>query len=163
MMIFYRCLFYGLAAIALLQSAFYYPQLPAVVASHFDGDGFANGWSSRNVFFTIYLGVVALLIGVFAVLPRWFGERGKLQLNLPNRDYWLAPERRRQTLDFFQRQMLILGIAHLALAIYTIQLAIIANLQQAGRLHGSLIWLLGLYFLFLAAWLTRIYLKFRKP
>ena len=162
-MIFYRYLFYGLVAIALLQSVFYYPQLPAQVASHFDGDGFANGWSSRNVFFAIYLAVILLLIGIFVVLPRCSGHRDKLRMNIPNREYWLALERRQQTLDFFQRQMLILGIAHLGLAIYTIQLAIIANLQQDGRLHGSFIWLLGLYFLFLAAWLARILLKFRKP
>ena len=61
MTIFYRNLFYGLVAVALLQSVFYYPQLPAVVASHFDGAGIANGWSSRNVFFTVYLVMVAMV------------------------------------------------------------------------------------------------------
>ena len=59
--------------------------------------------------------------------------------------------------------MMILGIAHLLLAIYTIQLTIIANLQQAGQLHSSIFWALGLYCLFLAVWLIRFFLQFRKP
>jgi uncharacterized membrane protein len=160
-MIFYRYLFYGLVAIALLQSAFYYPQMPAVVASHFDGNGVANNWSSRNGFFGIYLAMIALLVGVFLWVPRYTAKGDKLRMNIPNRDYWLAPERRQQTQEFFQRQMMILGIAHLLLAIYSIQLAIIANLQQAGSLHGSIIWALGLYFVFLTVWLLHIFLKFR--
>ena len=70
MMIFYRYLFFGLVAIALLQSAFYYPQLPQEMASHFDGAGVANDWSSRNVFFGIYLAMIVMLVVVFLWLPR---------------------------------------------------------------------------------------------
>ena len=69
-------------------------------------------------------------------------------MNIPNRDYWLAPERRDATLEYLHRRMMVLGIAHQLLAIYTIQLAIIANLKQA-ELHESIYWALGLYFLFL--------------
>ena len=161
-MLFYRYLFYGLAGVAILQTAFYYPQLPQVVASHFDGAGSANAWSGRNTFFAIYLGMMALLIVVFDLLPRWPGRRSRVRMNIPNRDYWLAPERRDATLEYLHRRMMVLGIAHQLLAIYTIQLAIIANLKQA-ELHQSIYWALGLYFLFLATWLLRIFLHFRKP
>jgi len=160
---FYRYLFYGLVAIALLQSAFYYPQMPPVVASHFDGAGMANGWSSRVVFFAIYLAMIAMLIGIFIGGPRWSGERGKLRLNIPNREYWLAPARLQQTLEFFRRQMIILGIAHLLLAIYAVQLAILANLHQESGLHGSMWWALGAYFLFFGRWLIHLFARFRKP
>jgi len=159
----YRYLFYALVAVALLQSIFYYPQLPPVVASHFDGAGAANGWSSRNVFFAIYLTMVVMLIGIFIYLPRWSGRRGKLRMNIPNQDYWLAPQRQQQTMEFFQRQMMILGIAHLLLAIYTVQLAILANLQQESGLHSSMWWALGSYFVFLTLWLINLFLHFRKP
>ena len=162
-MIFYRYLFFGLVAIALLQSAFYYPQLPATVASHWGASGDADGWSSRSVFFAIYLSMVALVAVVFILIPHWTGRRGAMRMNIPNRDYWLAPERAQATKAFFRRQMLILGIAHLALAIYTVQLAIIANLRESGRLDDSIVWALGLYFAFLAGWLLHLILHFRKP
>jgi uncharacterized membrane protein len=42
--------FYGLIAVGVLQSIYYYPRMPEVVASHFDGLGAANGWSSKNGF-----------------------------------------------------------------------------------------------------------------
>lgn len=163
MTIFYRNLFYGLVAVSLLQSAFYYPQMPAVVASHFDAAGIANGWSSRNVFFAVYLVMVAMVVGIFAWLPRWSGKRGKVRMNIPNRDYWLAPLRREQTMEFLRRQMMLLGIAHLLLAIFSVQLAIIANLKPEPRLHAGMWWALGAYFLFVSLWVIRLVLHFRKP
>ena len=161
-MLFYRCLFYGLAGVALLQSLFYYPQLPVEVASHFDGAGAANDWSSRTTFFAIYLVMIALLILVFDLVPGWSGRRGRIRMNIPNREYWLAPERSAETLAWFRRQIIVLGIVHQLLAIYAVQLAIIANLKQAG-LDPSIYWALGLYCLFLAGWLLHIFLHFRKP
>lgn len=161
-MIVYRYLFYGLVAVALLQSAFYYPQMPPVVASHFDGAGAANGWSSRTVFFAIYLAMIAVLIGIFIWLPRWSGDRGILRMNIPNRDYWLAPQRRQHTFEFIRRQMIVIGIVHLLLAIYTVQLAILANLQQQPILHSSMWWALGSYFLLLGLWLLHLFWHFRK-
>ena len=111
-MVFYRYLFYGMAGVALLQTVFYYPQLPGVVASHFDGAGAPNDWSNRNTFFAIYLIMIAMLMVVFDLIPKWSGNRGKIRMNIPNRDYWLAPERSAETLTWFRRQMMILGIAH---------------------------------------------------
>jgi hypothetical protein len=84
-------------------------------------------------------------------------------LNIPNRDYWLAPQRREQTMEFLRRQMMALGIVHLLLAVFTVQLAILANLQQESRLHGSMWWALGSYFLFVSLWLIHLVLHFRKP
>ena len=162
-MTFFRILFYGLVGVAALQSLFYYPQLPDVVASHFDGSGSPDGWSGRTTFIAIYLAIVVLVIAIFDGLPRWSGQSGRLRWNLPHRDYWLAPERRAQTLAYFCQQMLIMGCAHLALAIYTIQLVIIANLSAGPRLGDSIFWALGLYFAFLVIWLLRLLLHFRKP
>ena len=159
----HRHLFFGLVGVSLLQVIYYYPQLPLVVASHFDASGAANGWSSRNGFFATYLVMVALLIGVFVLLPRWVAKRGGLGMKIPNRDFWLAPERRRQTHAFFRRQMLLMGSVHMLLAIITVQLAIHANLAQQTRLHQGMFWVLATYFVFLCAWLVYFYRHFRQP
>ena len=53
-----------------------------------------------------------------------------------------------------------MGIAHLSLAIYAIQLAILANFDPEPRLHPSIGWALLLYFIFLAGWLIHFYLRF---
>lgn len=59
--------------------------------------------------------------------------------------------------------MLLMGIAHLCLAIYAIQLAILANFDQSPRLHSSIAWALAAYFVFFAAWLIHFLLRFKKP
>ena len=159
----YRYIFYALIATALFQVVYYYPRLPQVVASHFDGAGQANGWSSRNFFFGIYLGMVLLVVAIFAGLPRWTVKRGNFGLKIPNRDYWLAPERLDQTRDYFRRYMMVMGVAHLLLAVVTIQLAIQANLQQVTRLDDGIYLALGLYFVFITVWLLVFYRHFRKP
>jgi uncharacterized membrane protein len=156
-------LFFALVGLAFLQIAFYYPQMPEVVASHFDGLGEANDWSSRNGFFGLYAAMVLLLVGVFIYVPRRSEKRSSFGMKLPNRDYWLAPERIQQTREFFHHQMVVMGVVHLILVIFTVQLAILANFDQSPRLHPSIGWALGLYFAIIIAWLIYFYHHFRKP
>jgi uncharacterized membrane protein len=73
-----------------------YTTLPAQVATHFNTAGKPNGWMSRDacIAFTIGIGILmpAFMVGMMAGaarLPISF-------LNVPHRDYWQEPERRRQ-------------------------------------------------------------------
>ena len=80
-----------------------YSDLPAKVASHFDLAGQPNGWMSRDscVAFTLGLGVIVpgfiiLMMGGAGRIPVSF-------INLPHRDYWLAPARRSAALAILLR------------------------------------------------------------
>lgn len=157
-----KLIFFGLIGLAMLQIAFYYPRMPDVVASHFDGLGTPNGWSGRLGFFGLYAAILLLLTGVFIYLPGWSEKRTSFGMRIPNREFWLEPEQIESTRLFFRRQMLIIGVAHLGLAIFTMQLAIVANFDQTPRLHHSIAWALGIYFLFLSGWLIHFFLHFRK-
>lgn len=78
-------------------------QLPERVASHFNVQGIPDDWMSRQSF----LGVMAT---IGTALPLFMVGMTSLHrvfpggINLPNRDYWLAPERRSDTFDYIQRQ-----------------------------------------------------------
>ena len=157
-----KYIFFALIALATTQIAYYYPLMPAVLASHFNGLGAANGWSSRNGFFSLYSAMLALLVFVFIYLPGWSEKRASFGMKIPNREYWLAPERLDQTRKFFRRQMLIMGVLHLSLAIFTVQLVIVANFDQVPLLHQSIAWALGFYFVILIGWLIHFFLYFRK-
>jgi hypothetical protein len=83
-----------------------YGELPARVASHFDIQGQPNGWMSRDscVGFTLGLGVLmpAFIVAMMA-------NAGRIPvsfINLPHRDYWLAPERRQAALAILLRYSL---------------------------------------------------------
>jgi uncharacterized membrane protein len=161
-MIWLKRTFVALVALAVVQIVYYYPQMPETVASHFDGPGAANDWSSKTGFFGLYALILLMLIGIFVYLPGWSEMRAGFGMRLPRRDYWLAPERIEQTRLFMRRQMMQMGIVHLCLAIYAIQLTILANFEQPPRLHPSIGWALGLYFVFLAGWLIHYYLHFKR-
>ena len=158
-----RYLFYGLVAVALAQVFYYYPLLPQIVASHFDGRGAADGWSSRNFFFGLYLAMLALTTGVFMLLPSRIGASGSFAGKIPHRQYWLAPARIEQTRAFLRRQMLVMGIIHLLLAMITVQLVILANLGQQTQLNSIIFWVLAAYFVCVIAWLVNFFQNLRKP
>ena len=157
-----RC-FFALVVLAVIQVGYYYPQMPLTVASHFDGLGAANAWSGKNGFFGLYLAIVFMLVAVFVMVPAWSEKRANFGFNIPRTDHWLAPERIAKTREFFRRQMMLMGIVHLSLAIYVSQLVIVANLKEQPRLHDSIYWALGLYFLILISWLIHFLLHFRNP
>lgn len=162
-MVWLRRTFLALVALAIVQIIYYYPQMPEVVASHFDGLGIPNDWSSKNGFFGLYAAILAMLVGIFVFVPGWSENNRRFGMKIPHRDYWLAPERLTQTRAFFRRQMMIMGVVHVSLAIYAIQLAILANFAGQPRLHPSIGWALTLYFAILIVWLVHFYLHFRKP
>lgn len=155
-----RTLLWGLAVVAVLQSIYYYPQLPSVVASHFGGGGEPNGWSSRLVFFAIYFGAIAITLVVFIAVPIWSAKRNKAGINMPNKDYWFHPERREATLEFIKLNFLWLGVIHMLLALIVVQMVIKVNLTAQPILGSGVYWVLGAYFLFLILWLVRFMLRF---
>ncbi len=162
-MIWLNRIFFALISLAIIQIVFYYPQMSDVVASHFDGLGAPNGWSGKNGFFGLYLAMLGLLILIFIYSPRWSERRARFGMKIPNPEYWLAPERLDQTREFFRRQMLVMGVLHLSLAIIAVQLVIQANFDQAPRLNHGIAWALGIYFVVLLGWLIYFFLHFRKP
>ncbi len=156
-------LFNALVVLAIVQTLYYFPKVPAVVASHFDGLGAPNAWSGRVGFFGLYLAMIALVVVVFAYSPKWTERRPRFGMKIPHADYWLAPERIEATRAWFRTQMRLIGVVHLLLAIYVMQLAILANFDNPPRLHPSVVWALAIYFVVLVAWLINFYRHFRRP
>lgn len=149
-----RLLLALLVLIAAAQTAHYYPLLPATLASHSNGRGEPNGWSSMQAFLEIYWGLFLLTL----LLPYW---ATKLIVpvslgNGPNREYWLAGERRQETLDFIRGRMGWLAGATLAFLIGTFELVFGANLDPRRGFSSSVLGvLLAVYLLFLLRWLFR--------
>jgi uncharacterized protein DUF1648 len=141
----------GLLALVAVQIGWYGPRLPRLVASHFDAAGRPNGWMSRAAFVGVYVGVVFLLTVVFSTIrfvppSLW---------SLPNKEYWLAPERRAQTVDRVADEMASFGSATLALVLATFELAFRANLP-GGTFAADVMWVvLGAYLVFVVARLVR--------
>ena len=147
-----------LAFLAVLQSVYFYPQMPDVAASHFDGAGNPNGWMTKEIFILFYLGMITLLIVIFLLIPKF----PKQMRNLPNRDYWLSEERKTETVNYINASALRMGIVTLVLLLYVMQLAFQANLEPNPKLSVNVVWALNIYFIFLGVWLIKFFRRFRK-
>jgi uncharacterized membrane protein len=138
--------------------------LPARIATHFDITGQPNGWMSR----TFYLGfTLALAVGLplFLIATTSFSARlpGSFR-RIPNREYWMAPERRTATIAVFRRFITGMGCL-LVLLVTGIHLLLIdANRNPAQpHLSSTGIWTLAAGFLVASlAWSWTLRRKFSK-
>lgn len=159
---------YALLALAWLAFAAYVwgssGQLPERVATHFGPGGAPNGWQTHEGYirFTLVFGtaIPAFVLGTFALI-RYLNGWG---LNVPNKDYWLAPERREETFDFVQRcgvWMTGLMLFFLASVHYSI---LVANAQPHVKLPPIFFILVGVFLVSTLAWSFNLIRYFyRKP
>ena len=121
-----------LAVIAASQFANNYQELPETIAVHFAADGRANGWSNKDAFVLSY-GAIEAMIVLAALGLGFLGHKIPASfLNIPNSDYWLAPERRCETLRYTWTRVIWLEAATMAFLI-----AIAEIIFRANRAAGS--------------------------
>ena len=99
-------LFLLLCVACLAHGLYYYPRLPAEVAHQFGASGQPDAWGSKEHFLVVYLVTVAVMAATFLGLGLAMPKIPNSAINLPNKEYWLAPERRRQTLDYMLPRLL---------------------------------------------------------
>jgi len=155
------------AAVAVAAAAFIYLSsagFPDVGATHFDARGQPNASMSRGVYrgyMTFLVIVVPLLV---AGLPVWVSRRWPMLLNIPHREYWLAPERSAATVDSLRARTAVLAIAMIGLICFVHLLVLSANAGDQPELDQRMLLIgLGTFIAFMLAWIVSLYRRFRKP
>ncbi|HMK37291.1 MAG TPA: DUF1648 domain-containing protein [Desulfomonilaceae bacterium] len=149
-------------AIAVMHACYYYPQLPAVVASHYGPSGNPDAWSGKQEFATFQFLIIGFVAVFFTVLPYVVSLVPVSLINLPNKEYWLAPERRTDTLRFFRYYPLWFASATMLLIIDVFHQVFLVNMGKEKAL-GHPAWSIALYMVFSVAWAAGLFLRFRKP
>ena len=149
----------GAAFVALTANA-----LPSLVATHFAASGLANGFMERPnylAFMLIFItGFPALVVTSMSAVYRSSGER----MNLPNGDWWLAPQRREATVAFLVAHAQWLGVLLVVFLCLVHRQLLQANTVQPPRLSGSmLIAMVGPFVLMMALWFAALMLRLRRP
>lgn len=127
--------------------------LPAVVASHFSAGGMADGYMPRTPYLVLMLVLVVGLPAIMAFVPLLGAEGPAKRLNLPNRDYWLDPARRGQTIRILNGFMARFALALAMLLAYTHLLVVRANrvvpphLPERAMIAGLLLFVVVMLFL----------------
>ncbi|HEX5854318.1 MAG TPA: DUF1648 domain-containing protein [Thermoanaerobaculia bacterium] len=146
-----RLFLLGLVLLSLVEAARQWSSAPDRVPSHFDAAGRPNAWSSRDEFFTLQvgvtLGVAALLIG----MPWLLKFTPTSLINLPNKSYWLAPERREETMDRLASYFDVFASATVLLLLAVFELTSLAS-RGGGLSTNFFLPVLVSYLVFSAGW-----------
>jgi uncharacterized membrane protein len=149
--------------IAAIEMLYFYPLMPERMAVHFNESGIADGWGDRQHFFTtfgILYGLMIFLFAGFGLAIRFIPEAW---INLPNKSYWLAPERKKKTYDTITDQMLFLGGITMLLMDGVMYLSFSANLLPNPAMPAEIIWLmLALFIVITLVSIIYIVRSFRK-
>jgi uncharacterized membrane protein len=159
-----RSIFLLLSAALATQGLLSYAQLPQTIASHFNAAGAANGYMSKEAFFIMIYGI---LLGISAAMayavPALIASRPEIT-NLPNKAYWLAPERRAGTLDFLTAHFTWLGSAILALGNAVLYLVVRFHLEHQATLPSDAMWTaLMIFFCFVILWMVIFFWRMSAP
>jgi uncharacterized membrane protein len=150
------------AAVLILQLA---GRLPDWVAVHFDAAGRANGFMTRagcrDFMLLSTLGAPLLITIATALLPRLVPAS---LINIPHRDYWLAPERASASLLFLSEQGLWFGCIFVVFLAAVDGLLVKANSVSPPEFPNRLfVVTLILFFCVVGAWFVRMLRRFRAP
>jgi serine/threonine-protein kinase len=139
-----------------------WPMLPQRIATHFNAAGYPNRWSSPTALLSQIGAQLGFMVALF-VAAGWVGRLPDQLVNLPNKDYWLAPERRAATFDALRDWMRWFLIFVLAMLAFVETTSLHANLTPNPRLDLDP-WLLIAGSLAPAlAMLGWLYWRFRVP
>ncbi|MBE2179768.1 MAG: DUF1648 domain-containing protein [Chthoniobacterales bacterium] len=138
-------------------------ELPETIATHFDGNGKADGWTGRTSFTVCSLamgfGVPVFVIGIMYAV-RFFPAK---YLNVPNPDYWRSPENYRRACDFLFVSSLWFGSAFMLWQVLFLRLIVEANRASPPHLDGGKVVLFTVPLLaFTFGWAVVLILRFLK-
>jgi uncharacterized membrane protein len=159
-----KLIFVLLALYAAIHFSYYYPQLPSTVASHFGKNGAPNGWQTKAAFFQVFIFVSVLTVVIGFAIPKLIFVFPPQLINLPNKTYWLAPERRVETTAFFSGYFGWFGCAMYLVMIVTFDYAVQSNLHPESPPDPARMWYtLAGFLAFCVISTVRLLAKFLRP
>ncbi|MBK8011140.1 MAG: DUF1648 domain-containing protein [Deltaproteobacteria bacterium] len=123
----------ALAGVA-IRFASIYPELPTTMASHFGAGGKPNGWMPRSGFAALSAAVSVLMLLVFLGGPLLLKRVPHPLINLPNKLYWLAAERKEATFAYLASTIEWLGATTFVFIGLVNELVFAANTKPSSEL-----------------------------
>jgi len=149
--------------VCVAQMTLWYGQLPDPIPSHFDGNGQVDGEMGKTKFY-VWIGLVncMFLVG-FPLLGLAMKQIPDSIINLPNKEHWLAPERRDATLDTTTQFLVATGwiSGWLLIGIFHLTAEVATGIRES--INPEMYWILGIYLVTISAATVWLCLRFRIP
>jgi uncharacterized membrane protein len=138
--------------------------LPDMVATHFGPSGEVNGSLPRSYYvrFMVIFAVV-LPLGLNLLVSRVL-KLPNTRINIPHREYWLAPERRAETVERLRSHMRFFGVMLAAFLCYVHWRVVLANRLSPPALDNvKFAYGLATFMSALVVWIVALRRAFRPP
>lgn len=156
-------IFVFLLFVGLLQANYQAAHLPQVIATHFGKGGMANGWQTQGGSFYTEGVMVVLAAFISFGLPRIIGAIPVSLLNVPNKEYWFAVQRREDTLAYLRVHFAWFGCALLGFLLIVYELVFRANLAFPHQLNTTaFVTALFTFLAFVVIWVVRLIVHFSR-
>lgn len=154
-------IFIFIIGVIIAQTAFYFPILPAMVASHFNAAGIADRWMPKEGFLIFEAVILLFVIAHYTILPLIIEKMPDAIINLPNKKYWLEPERRAETFAKIRKFLQWFSVGLLTLILLVNQQVFKANLMRQN-VSPLIIWtIIGSFVIFAIVWMIIFVRKFK--
>jgi uncharacterized membrane protein len=153
---------YFLISVFIAQAFYYYPNLPETMASHFNASGKADGWMSKQNFFLFEAVILLLIILEFTLLPYLIGKMPLSLINMPNKEFWFAEERRAETISIIRNYFEWFAVSLCALFISVNQIVFRANINRENLPSVEMWMILCAFLVFVAVWMIKFTRRFKK-
>lgn len=120
--------------------------MPAEVASHFNASGQADSFLSRDTYLTLMVVVVCLSTLVVGGMGRLLTSLPEDSINLPNKAYWLSPERKNESLNYISNWLQFFSAGMAVFLCFVHWIVVQANSTESQQLDSSVFYL-GLAFM----------------
>jgi hypothetical protein len=139
--------------------------LPAIVAVHFNAAGAANGFMRREEcrrFMSIFtLGLPVIIAAVTSLVPRLVPPS---MINIPNREYWLAPDRAQSSIAFLSEQGIWFACILVTFLAGVDWMVARANASTPPHFAAMpFAWIMAAFVGAIALWALRMFKRFHAP
>ena len=157
-------LFLVLSLVAgIAQILVWYQSLPEQVPFHFGVQGLPDAWSGRHSVTLLYSGLHIANFLFFGLLAYGIKFIPNSAINIPNKEYWLAPGRRPEVMAFNANLLIFIGIATHWLLTGLFQLSSLVAIKRRDSIEPEFWWIFGIYLAAVLGACIYLMLKFRKP
>ena len=151
------------AMICAMQLWYWHSKLPDPVPSNFDETGHVNGEMSLFGFYCLMILLHVVMLVLFPVLGAFLKVIPNSFINLPNKDYWLASERRDSTLLFNSTYLVAIGWQTSWLLIFIFHLTCVVAVGDRATIMPEFNYVIVGYLAAIFGGVIYLYCKFRRP
>jgi uncharacterized membrane protein len=125
-----RVLYIVIILVCVLEGFRLWTVAPDQMAAHFNALGMADRYAPKIEFFTSQLKVMLAVLGISVLTEVLLLVTPATAINMPNKEYWMAPERRDIVMDRISSTMSLTFASVLLVLFVGLELSVRANLQQ---------------------------------